>query len=222
MTIIIVGAADIGLHLVELATKDGTDVAVIEEDSERADLVRATYDCVVVNDEPASMKTLQKAGDEQADALIASTERDEINITACLLGQELGIGKTASVINNGENRHLFQQFGIITIGNPHQLIAEHFYSSVTHPSISNRQPFGDTTEILEIQVGENAPIASCTIAEAATSRYLGDDVMVIAVHREGTEHNQIVPKGDTRLEAGDRVTLLSPSGTLFQVADVFE
>ena len=73
MTIIIVGADDIGLHLIDLAARDGIDLVVVEEDSKQADTVRTEYDCTVINDDPASLKVLKKAGGERADTLIATT-----------------------------------------------------------------------------------------------------------------------------------------------------
>ena len=222
MTIIIVGADDIGLHLIDLAAKDGIDFVVVEEDSKQADTVRTEYDCTITNDDPASLKTLKKAGGERADALVATSGSDEINITTCLFGQELGIETTVSIVNNAEHSRLFKQFGIQTVENPYRLIAEHFYTSVIHPSIIDRQAFRGNTEILKIQVSENAPIANQTISEAVSSQYLDDDVTVIAVHQEDTESNSTVPNGDTRILAGDQVTLITPSNTLTQVAKTFE
>ena len=147
MTIIIVGADDIGLHLIDLATRDGIDLVVVEEDSKRAETVRTKYDCTLINDDPASQKTLEKAGGERADALVATTDSDEINITTCLFGQELGIDTAVSVINNAEHSHLFKQFGIQTVEDPYRLIAEQFYTSVTHPSIIERQGFREIQKL---------------------------------------------------------------------------
>ena len=222
MTIIIVGADDIGLHLIDLVARDGIDLVVVEEDSEQAETVRREYDCTVTNDDPASLKTLEKAGGERADALVATTSSDEINITTCLFGQELGTDTTVSVINNAEHSHLFKQFGIRTVENPYRLIAEHFYTSVTHPSIIDRQEFRGDTEILKMQVSENAAIANRTISEEVSSQCLDDDVTVIAVHQEDTKSHSTVPNGDTRLLAGDHVTLITPTDTLTQVVRAFE
>lgn len=222
MTVIIVGAGDVGLHLIELAVEDGIDIVVLEEDSERVETVRAEYDCPVVNDDPASLQTLGEAVGEGADALVASTSNDSVNITTCLFGQQLGIDTTVSIINNAEHGHLFERFGIETVGNPYRLVAEKFYSSVVHPSIVDRRIFRGNTEILEVRVDEDAPIASRTISEAVSSQILGDDVTVVSVHREGFESRSTVPSGDTRIEAGDRVTLITPSDTWSRVAEAFE
>ncbi|MFC6823778.1 potassium channel family protein [Halopelagius fulvigenes] len=222
MTVIIVGADDVGRRLVELAVEDGIDLVVIEEDPERAETVRAEYDCTVINDDPASLQTLEEAGGEGADALVASTSNDAVNITTCLFGQQLGIDTTASIINNAEHGRLFEQFGIETVGNPYRLVAEQFYSSVVHPSIVDRRIFRGNTEILEIRVSENSSIANRTISEAVSSRILGDDVTVISVHQERLESRSTVPNGDTRIKAGDHVTLITPSGTWSRVAEAFE
>ena len=222
MTIIIVGADDIGLHLIDLVAGDGIDIVVVEADSKQAEAIHTEYDCTIINDDPASLKTLEKAGGTRAEALVATTSRDEIDITTCLFGQELGIDTTVSVINNTEHSHFFKQFGIQTIENSRQLIAEHFYTSITYPSIVDRQEFRENAEILKIQVSEGASIANQIISEAVSSQYLNSDVTVIAVHQEEPGSQSVVPNGDTRILAGDHVTLITPSDTLAQVARAFE
>lgn len=169
-----------------------------------------------------SIKTPKKTGGEQADGLVATTSSDDIDITTCSFGQELGIDTPISVINNAEHSRLFKQFGIQAIENPYQLIAEHFYASVIHPSIVDRQRFRGNREILRIQVSENAPVTDQTISEAVSSQYLSDEVTIIAVHQEEAESKSGVSNGDTRIFAGDYVTLITPSGTLAQVTKAFE
>lgn len=81
---------------------------VVEGDSEQAETVHTEYDCTIINDDPASLKTLRKAGGERADALVATASSDESTITTCLFARELGIDTTVSVINNAERSHLFK------------------------------------------------------------------------------------------------------------------
>lgn len=222
MSIIVVGGGEIGVNFVELAVNDGIDVVVIEPDSERANYILTTYNCEVINDKPASMTVLRSTMEEWTDALVACSESDSINITSCLMGQELGIEKTAAIVNDPDNAQLFQDFNIKTVESPSRLIAERFYTLATHSSIINRQRVWDTMEIIEIRVDEEAPISGCTISEAATSGYLGDDVLVIAVHQASSERDKSIPRGSTRIAADDHVTLLAPSDALGDVTEAFE
>lgn len=44
MYLIIVGAGDIGSPLIDIATRSGNEVVVIEQDAERADEIAREYD----------------------------------------------------------------------------------------------------------------------------------------------------------------------------------
>lgn len=222
MYIIIVGAGDIGSFLVESATNDEHEVVVIEQDSERANSVNSSYECEVIVDDAISKKTLQEAGNGQADAIITTTSQDEINVMVCILAQETGIGKTASVINDPENRNLFEYIGVEILVDGYGKTAEHLYTALRYPSVVDRHQLGESKEIVKLQVGDHAPIAGHTISEVITQGYLRNDVMVIAIEQNETGDEPIVPKGDTHINTGDQVTIYSPSGTLAQIAGVFE
>ena len=49
MYIIIVGAGDIGTPLIDIATRSGNEVVVIERDTRKADKIASGYDCMVLN-----------------------------------------------------------------------------------------------------------------------------------------------------------------------------
>ncbi len=88
MYIVIVGAGDIGMPLIDIATRSGNEVVVIENDPEHADQVAGEYDCLVLNDDATAHGALLDAGIKNADALISTTDRDATNIMVCLLAQE--------------------------------------------------------------------------------------------------------------------------------------
>ena len=72
MRIVIVGAGAVGSYLAEKLSFEGQDVTVIESDPERAAAAQAEIDCLVINGNGASAKTLKKAGLEPT-AISAST-----------------------------------------------------------------------------------------------------------------------------------------------------
>lgn len=47
MTIIIVGADDLGLHLIDPIAGDGIDLVVVEEDSNQAETAQTEYDALL-------------------------------------------------------------------------------------------------------------------------------------------------------------------------------
>jgi trk system potassium uptake protein TrkA len=220
MYIVIVGAGDIGTPLIEIATKGGNEVVVIERDEARADRAATAFDCLVLHDDATVKETLLEAGADRADALISTTDQDATNIMVCLLSQELEIPEVVSVVHNPEHMALFRRIGVNTIENPQRLIAEYLYRAVKRPSIVDYMRVGERAEVFEITVDAGAPLAGKSIAEAASQNLLDDDMLIVAVERNG-EGNPITPRGGTVIEAGDLLTVYSGQGATPEVTDVF-
>jgi len=220
MYLVIVGAGDIGTPLLEIATTGGNDVVAIERNEERAERASRQYDCLVLNDDATTKETLRDAGAERADALISTTDQDATNVMVCLLAQELEIPNIVSVVHNPEHMNLFQQIGVNTMQNPQRLIAEYLYRAVERPSIVDFMRIGEEAEVFEITVGPDAPIAGTTLREANDAGLLGEGMLIVAVERDG-DGEPLAPRGNTRIEAGDLLTVYSGDGATSEVTDIF-
>ncbi|WP_435364045.1 TrkA C-terminal domain-containing protein [Haloarchaeobius sp. DYHT-AS-18] len=73
-------------------------------------------------------------------------------------------------------------------------------------------------EVVEVSVSDDAPLAGLTLTEAADEGHIGDDVLVVAIERDGAV---ITPKGDVTVEPGDLVTVFSRSGASQAVLETF-
>lgn len=220
MYIIIVGAGDIGVPLIEMATTDGNEVVVIEQDRTRADTAASEYDCLVINGDATIMETLEDAGADQADALISTTDQDAANIMICLLANEIDIPAVVSVVHNPDHMNVFRKIGVHTIQNPQRLIAEYLYQAVKRPSIIDFMQLSDSAEVFEISVAEGAPITGMTLREAANDGILPEDVLVVAIEPDPNEP-PITPKGNTTIKAGTVLTVYSATGATQEVTDIF-
>ncbi|NLV10171.1 TrkA family potassium uptake protein [Halomicrobium sp. HM KBTZ05] len=220
MYIVIVGAGDTGTPLIEMATKGGNEVVVIERDEQRAEAAATQFDCLVINDDATTKETLKDAGAQRADALISTTDQDATNVMVCLLGQELDVPTVVSIVHNHEHMNLFRQIGVNTIENPQRLIAEYLYRAVKRPSVVDFMRIGDTAEVFEISVTEESPLAGHSLMEAGEEGLLPDSVLIVAVDREGNG-DPIAPRGSTRIEPGDLLTVYSGKGATPDVTDIF-
>lgn len=220
MYIIIVGAGDIGMPLIEIATASRNEVVVIEKNDARADEVASQHDCLVLTADATVKETLSDAGAERADAIITTTDKDATNIMTSLLAQELEIPAIVSVVHNPEHMGLFRQIGVNTMENPQRVIAESLFRAVERPSIVDYMRVGDVAEVFEIAVTEDAPIAGLTLSEADEGGLLDDDMLIVAIERDEAE-TPITPRGKTRIQSGDVLTVYSGTGATPEVTDVF-
>jgi trk system potassium uptake protein TrkA len=220
MYIIIVGAGDIGTPLIDIATQAGNEVVVVERNEQRASVAADQYDCMVLNADATTKATLEDARADRADALISTTDQDATNVMICLLAKDFEVRAILSVVHNPEHMNLFRQIGVNTMENPQELIAEHLYRAVDRPAIVDYMRIGEEAEVFEITVSEGAPVAGKTLDEAAQDGDVTGDTLVVAIDRDG-EAQPITPRGDTRIEVGDLITVYSAVGADPAITDVF-
>jgi trk system potassium uptake protein TrkA len=222
MYIVIVGAGDIGIPLVEIATESGNEVVVVERDAERAERASRQYDCLVLNSDATTKETLLDAGTDRADAIISTTDQDATNVMVCLLALELDVPEVVSVVHNPEHMSLFRQIGVNTMQNPQRLIAEYLYRAVRYPSIVDFMHIGEEAEVFEIVAEADAPLTGKTLREANEAGLLGGDMLIVAVERDGDDGPELItPRGNTRIRAGDLLTVYAGAGATPEATDVF-
>lgn len=89
MKVLIVGGGLVGSTLAEKLTRGGHDVSIVDVSSARVRELGETLDVQVVEGNGATAKVLRRAGIEEADLLVATTDSDEVNLIAGLLGSAL-------------------------------------------------------------------------------------------------------------------------------------
>jgi len=220
MYTIIVGAGDIGTPLTDIATRSGNEVVVVERNEERANRAADRFDCLVIHDDATSKETLADAGADHADAIISTTDQDATNIMVSLLAKEFEVPAILAVVHNPEHMSVYEQIGVNTMENPQQLIAEYLYRAVARPAIVDYMRVGEEAEVFEITVTEDAPVTGKTLQEAAQAGELVEDMLVVAIERDGEDH-PITPRGGTMIEAGDLLTVYSGVGADPEITDIF-
>jgi trk system potassium uptake protein TrkA len=203
-----------------MATAGGNEVVVIEREQDRADEAASRYDCLVINDDATTKETLRDAGAERADAIISTTDQDATNIMVCLLAKELEVPTVVSVVHDPEHEGLYRQIGVNTMENPQRLIAEYLYRAIERPSLVDFMHVGEDAEVFEITVEPGAPIAGQTLQEADEAGLIGSETLIVAIERDSAE-KPITPRGNTRIDAGDLLTVYSGQGATPEVTDIF-
>lgn len=73
-------------------------------------------------------------------------------------------------------------------------------------------------EVAELTVGEDAPVVDMTLEDIKQEGLLDEEILVITVERDG---RVITPQGETTLQPGEIVSLLSPKGIGSNVLEAF-
>ena len=89
MRIIVSGAGQVGYGIAEKLSLEGIEVTVIDSDADLVQRVRDNLDARGVHGHGSHPDVLAQAGARDADMLIAVTQVDEINMTACQVAHSI-------------------------------------------------------------------------------------------------------------------------------------
>ncbi len=210
MRILILGAGEVGLHLARQLSDEGHDVVIVEENAERARAIADSLDAMVVPGNAAALSTLERAGVERTDLLLAVTSLDEINLMACLSAAQYQVPiKIARVSKPDYFDHTGilppERLGVDRMINPERECAIETYQLLQSAAATEFAQFeGGLVQLIGLRVNPGAPISGRTLAELGRekrrSRYL-----VAAIVRDG---RTIVPRGTDEICEGDQIFVI--------------
>lgn len=206
MVLVVIGAGPIGWSFTEIALADGHDVVLIEPDEKRAEAAAQRFDARVLHADVSEGGILEEAGAGRADALVATTDDDASNLMAIFLAHESGMKTLVSVVNDRAHQRLFDRLGVHVLVDPDVILAKHLYAVVREPKLEDVVSLPAGGQVFEITVARDAPVSGRTLSEAREADLFGGTMLVVSVLR-GEEHR--IPSGDTRIEAGDHLTIFS-------------
>ncbi len=216
MNVLIIGAGQVGESIAaDLAANH--DVTVVDQRKDRAEELAYSYDVLTITGDGTEARTLERAGIEDAEMVIASTDDDETNIVACSTAAALGSAFTIARIKHTKYLHTWERadraFGIDYMVCTNLLTAKSIVRVVGLPAAVDVDPFaGGRVQMAEFEISEQCPIVDQTIQEA--DRY--DSLTFAALLRDG---EVVIPDGSTVIEASDRVVVIGSPKSVHNFAD---
>lgn len=216
MYIIIVGAGRVGQSLIKISTERGHNVVVIDRSEDKCNEIVEKFDVMAINGDSTIKSTLTDAGARKANALVATTNDDAVNLLTILVGKELGIKSLVSLVSQPEHALMFRRIGANVMENPASAVAEYLYRVLQRPSIRDFMSIGGgEAEIFEIVVTSKAQILDKALDDIKLTR---KDALIVAITRDD---EIIVPRGNTVIKEGDRVTVFALAKGIEEITQLF-
>ena len=208
MKILIVGAGEVGRHLSKLLAREEHNITLMDSDPARLrDL--EMYDFMTKEGNPSSIYDLKDAGVGGTDLFIAVTPYESVNMTACMIADNLGASKTLARIDNYEyllpkNKEFFAKLGVDYLIYPEVLAATGIVENLRKNWMRQYLPFKDGQMImLSVKVRDNAPILN----KKFISGYFSHDRYRVVAIKRGME--TILPNGQDTILANDLVFFIT-------------
>jgi trk system potassium uptake protein TrkA len=204
-SVVIMGGGRVGVLVAEGLRERGISVKIIEKNINRCQEIAARLEGIaVVQGDGTDRDFLAEQGVPLADAFVASTESDELNILSGLLAKSLGISRNLILVNNPENISLARAVGVDVAASPPLLTARKIAHFVLHGgAISVALIGGEQVQAIEFVVNPTASIVRHKMAEAG----LPNGAIAGAIIRNSTI---FIPPKDNIVHPGDHVIIISP------------
>jgi trk system potassium uptake protein len=207
MKVVVAGGGAVGTFIAGELHEAGHEVHLIEQDGDRVSRMLAVGEPEGVTwhvADACEVSSLRGIGLSDADVVASVTGDDEDNLVISLLAkQEFAVPRVVARVNNPKNEWMFNEnWGVdVAVSTPHLLTAL-VEEAVSVGSLVRLLSFeGGRASLIEVTLASESPAADREIVELGFPR----DSTVVAVLR----HDRvIVPRGDTRLQAGDEVLVL--------------
>ncbi len=208
MNLVLVGGGEIGVQIAG-ALHRSHSVTIVDQDESRREAFEH-LDVQFVRGNGADPDDLRSAGAGKAEAFIACTLNDDINVLACLAAKGLGAKETMAFVTRQRYVDAFRQRGAmesigLTIDRvlwPQRTLAHQIVEIVQVPRALDTASFaGNRVKMVEYRMEPGDPF----LEESLARLKLPDGVLVVGLIR-GDDF--VIPSGENHLHVGDKAVFM--------------
>jgi trk system potassium uptake protein TrkA len=212
MHVIVAGCGRVGSGLAVALVAEGHAVCVIDQDSRASELLGRGFRGRFLEGSAFARDVLERAGVEEAEALVAVTSSDPANLVAARTAREVyRVPRVVARAYDPRRAEVYTGLGVPTVAHVSWTIAE-VRDLLFHQDLLPERAFGN---------GETALVRSRLAAHltgrpVATLNIEGS-IQVVEVTRDG---RSFLPYATTTIQAGDQVRFVASASALDQLRAV--
>ena len=215
--VIIVGGGNIGLFVAKGLEKMGAmKIRLIERDRKRAELIAEELErTIVLQGDGLDRAVLREAGVADAETVVSVTDNDQVNILASVVAKREGSRRAMALINDQDYGPIAEAVGVDRYVDPRATTISTILQHIRRGRIKGVYSLSDgAAELIDAVALETSPLVNKPLRDAE----LPEGVMIGAVFRD----NEVqMPTGDTVVNAGDRIVLMSMRENVKDVEQMF-
>lgn len=221
--IMIVGGGRIGFYLADTLSRKRFAVKLIEENPTKAEeLAEALPRVTIACGNGTQHGLLVEEGIEAMDAFVALTDVDEENMIVSMFANKKKVKKTITQIQSDDLFSMLDELGIDNNVSPKSIVASRILSYVRALANSRGSNIltlyrlvNDQVEALEFSARKPGPVYDRPLKELR----IKDNCLIACIIREGAV---LIPDGNSRIQLGDNVVVVTTHKNFDDLADVFE
>lgn len=221
--IMIVGGGRVAYYLADALSKRKYSVKLIEEKQVLAEeLAEQLPRITVVCGNGTRHDLLVEEGLEAMDAFVALTDIDEENIIVSMFANKKQVKKTITQIKSDDLRGMLDDLGVNNTVSPKQIVADRIVSyiralanTVGSNVLTLYRLVNDRVEALEFAAKKQEKIYNKPLKELKIKK----NCLIACIIRQ---NEVIIPNGDSEIQLGDNVVVVTTHKNFDDLTDVFE
>lgn len=221
--IMIVGGGRIAYYLADELSKKKYNIKLIESDKQNAEALADELPRVtVVHGNGTRHDVLMEEGIEAMDAFIALTDIDEENMVVSMFANKMNVRKTITQIKSDDLYGMLGELGIDNNVSPKNIVADRITSYIR--AMANKRGSNVLTlyhlvnnqvEALEFLAKKQESFYNKPLKELRTK----DNCLIACIIRK---NDVIIPNGNSSIQVGDNVIVVTTHKNFGDLADIFE
>jgi trk system potassium uptake protein TrkA len=199
MFIILGGGGKVGYHLARALLADH-EVLVIDENPQRVEFIAEELGSdVIMQGDACDAATMERAGMQRADLVVAVTGEDQDNLTLCQIAKaKFNVNRAVARINNPQNEELFRQLGIDSTVSATTLIMGHIEQELPWQGLIPLLKLGGfNLEIVEVKMPRDSGIVGKQVRQLLLPQ---GSLLCLIIDTNGTPR---LPSPDSTIHADD-------------------
>ena len=207
MRVVIVGAGEVGYHVIGTLYREGVEIAAIDTDQAILERLRQEFNITTIFGNAVDAAVLEEAQVAKAELFVAVTNYDETNIISCLMASEFGVQKKIArvkTIDFGRESSFSDRnsLGIDLIINPYEVAAEHLGNLIETPQVTDYTLFlSDQLLLLRVPITAESPLVGNTVLAFGQEARI-PNTLVALIQRQG---HPFIPSAEEVIQAGDSI-----------------
>lgn len=221
--IMIVGGSKIGYYLADELSKKKYNIKLIEGDRATAEeLADSLPRVTVINGNGAQHDLLIEEGIEAMDAFVALTDIDEENMVVSMFANKMKVRKTITQIKSDDLYGMLSELGINNNVSPKDIVANRIISyiralenTIGSNILTLYRLVGNRVEALEFLAKRQEKFYDTPLRQLK----IKDNCLIACIIRGSTV---IIPDGNSSIQLGDNVIVVTTHKNFDDLADIFE
>jgi len=219
MYVLIGGAGMMGLGLAQRLLELGHTVAIIDTDPLSCRFAREKIGVMAFEGSAVSTTVLLEAGIKQANAVVATLRDDALNLALITLSRSYGVSHIVVRLRERDFLEAYRLAGASHIISTIEMAITTMANAIEYPEVESMMHFEQgQVEVLKLPVPGDCYVAGRTVAHIAQEPRFPTGSLIIGYQCHSCA-NLVIPNGNTVLEAGSTILVVTQPELVHQMID---